>query len=67
MINHVCDPSILKTKEYFNEPTEFNFLEVIPNDIEKEIKNLGSPKKGRFKNIIPKSLKKAPDICSSLL
>ena len=67
LINHVDHPSILKIKEYFNEPMEFNFLQVLPNDIEKEIKNLGSPKKGRFKNIIPRSLKKAPDICSSLL
>ena len=67
MINHVCDPSILKTKEYFNEPTEFNFLEVIPNDIEKEIKNLRSLKMLRFKNITTKSLKEAPDMCSSLL
>ena len=28
-------PSILKIKEYFKESTEFNFLEEIPNDIEK--------------------------------
>ena len=67
IINYVDHPSILKIKEYFNEPTEFNFVEVIPNDIEKEIKNLGSLKKGRFKNIIPKSLKKVPGMCSSLL
>lgn len=31
-VNH---PSILKIKEYFKESTEFNFLEKIPNDIEK--------------------------------
>ena len=67
MINHVGDPSILKTKEYFNEPTVFNFLEVIPNDIEKEIKKLHIPRNVRFKNITTKSLKEAPDICSSLL
>ena len=35
-VNH---PSMLKIKEYFNEPTEFNFSDLIPNDIEKEIKN----------------------------
>ena len=58
---------MLKTKEYFNEPTEFNFLEVIPNDIEKEIKNLHSPKNVRFRNITTKSLKEAPYICSPLL
>ena len=44
-INHVDHRSILKIKEYFNEITEFIFLEVIPNDIEKEIKNLDSSKK----------------------
>ena len=57
----------MKIKEYFNEPTEFNFLEVIPNNIKKETKNLDRPKKGRFKSITPKFLKEAPDICSSLL
>ena len=30
-VNH---PSILKIKEYFNEHTEFNFSDLIPNDIE---------------------------------
>ena len=67
LINHVDHPSILKIKEYFNEPAEFNFLEVIPNDIEKQIKNFDSSKNVRFKNITPKSLKKPPDICHSLL
>ena len=57
----------MKIKKYFNEPTEFNFLEVILNDIEKEIKILDSQEKGRFKNITPKSLKEAPDVCSLLL
>ena len=38
-VNH---PSILKIKEYFNEPIEFDILEVIPNDSEKEIKHLCS-------------------------
>ena len=33
---YVDHPSILKVKEYFNEPTEFNFSEVMPNDIEKK-------------------------------
>ena len=31
-VNH---PSILKTMEYFNEHTVFNFLDLVPNDIEK--------------------------------
>ena len=35
-VNH---PSKLKVKKYFNEPTEFNLLEQIPNHIEKEIKH----------------------------
>ena len=33
---YVDHPSILKVKEYFNEPTEFIFSEVMPNDIEKK-------------------------------
>ena len=38
-LNKYADyPSILKIKEYFNEPTEFNFPEVIPNDFEKKKK-----------------------------
>ena len=57
----------MKIEKYFNEPTEFIFLEVTPNDIKKEIKNLRSPKKVRFKNITTKSFKEAPDICSLLL
>ena len=32
---YIYHPSILKIKEYFNEHSEFNFSEVIPNDIEK--------------------------------
>ena len=48
---YVDHPSIFKTKEYFNKPTEFNFSEVTPNDIKKEIKTLDSSKKGTFKNI----------------
>ena len=63
-VNH---PSILKMKQYFNKPTEFIFSEVIPNDIEKEIKNLNSSKKCTFKNITPKSLREAPDVCNPLL
>ena len=51
-------PSLLKIKEYFNEPTKFNFSEVIPNDIEKEINKLDISKNGTFKNINPKSMKK---------
>ena len=39
----------------------------MPNNIEKEIKKLDILKKGRFKNITPKSLKEARDICSLLL
>ena len=42
-VNH---PSILKIKEYFNEHTEFNFSDLIPNDIEKEIKQLRWLEKG---------------------
>ena len=41
-------------------------MEVIPNDIKKEIKNLDSSKEGAFKNITPKSPKEAQDICSPL-
>ena len=50
--------SLLKIKEYSNEPTKFNFSEVIPNDIEKEINKLDRLKNGTFKNINPKSMKK---------
>ena len=67
LTKYVDHPSILKIKEYFNEPTEFNFSEVITNDIQTEIKNLDSSKKGSFKNITPKSLKKAADVYSPLL
>ena len=63
---YVGHPSIFKIKEYFNEPTECNFSEVIPNDIKIEIKNLESSKEGTFKNITPKSPKEAQDICSPL-
>ena len=63
---YVGHPSIFKIKEYFNEPTECNFSEVIPNDIKIEIKNLDSSKEGTFKNITPKSPKEAQDICSPL-
>ena len=38
-------------------------MEVIPNDINKEIKSLDSSKKGAFKNITPKSFNKGQDIC----
>ena len=41
---YVRHPSIFKRKEYFNEPSGCNFLEVIPNDIEKEIKKLVAQK-----------------------
>ena len=39
--------------KYFNEATECNFWEVIPNDIKKEIENLDSSKEVTFKNITP--------------
>ena len=48
-VNHY--PSLLKIKVCFNEPTEFDFREVIPNNTEKEIKNLDSLKKGTFKRV----------------
>ena len=64
---HVNHSSILKIKEYFNEHTEFNFLDLIPNDIEKEIKNVDNSRKCTFKNITPKSLKEALIICSPFL
>ena len=38
----------------------------MPNVIKIEIKNLDSSKEGTFKNIAPKSLKEAQDICSPL-
>ena len=63
-VNHPC---ILKIKKYFNEHTEFNFSDLIPNDIEKEIKSVYSSKKCTFKNITPKSLKEVLDICSPFL
>ena len=63
-VNH---PAILKIKGYFNEHTEFNFSDLIPNDIDKEINNLDSSKKGTFKNITPKSLKEVLDTCSPFL
>ena len=49
--------NIFKIKEYFNKPTECNFLEVTPNGFKKEIKSLDCSKKDTFKNITPKSLK----------
>ena len=64
---YVDHPSIFKVKEYFNEPTECNFLEVKSNDIKEEIKNLDSSKNETFKNGTLKSLKEAQDICSLLL
>ena len=64
---HVNHSSILKIKEYFNEHTEFNFLDLIPNDIEKEIKDVDNSRKCTFKNITPKSLKEALIICSPFL
>ena len=64
---YVDHPSILKTKEYFNEPTEFNFLEVIPNDFEEEIKKLDSSKKGTLKDITLNSVKEASDVFSPKL
>ena len=60
-VNH---SGILNIKEYF---TEFNFLDLIPNDTAKEIKNVDNSKKCTFKNITPKSLKEALDICSPFL
>ena len=53
-------------KECFNKSTEYNVLEVTPNDIKKEIKRLDSSKKGKFKNITPKSLNKGQDVYPSL-
>ena len=41
---YVGHPSIFKRKEYSNEPTACNFLEVISNDIEKEIQKLVAQK-----------------------
>ena len=37
---YVDHSSILKINKYFNEPIDFDFWEVILNDIEKEIKDL---------------------------
>ena len=42
-VNHT---SIFKIKEYFNKSTESNFSGITLIDINKEIKNLDSPKKG---------------------
>ena len=41
---YVDHPSIFKIKEYFNKYTESNVLEITPNNIKKQIKNLDSPK-----------------------
>ena len=60
-------PSIFQIKQYFKEPTDFNFSEVVQNEIKKEIKNLDSSKKSTFKNITLQSLKEAQDMCSPLL
>ena len=60
-VNH---PSILKIKEYFNEHTKFNFSDLTPNDIGKEIKNVDSSRKCTFQSITPKSLKEELDMCS---
>ena len=58
--------SIMKIKQYFNEPTEFNFSEVTPNGIEKETKKLDSSEDPTFKNITPKSVKEVANVCSPL-
>ena len=63
-VNH---PSIFKIKEYFNKHTEFNISDLIPSDVEKDIKNEDSSKKCTFKNITPKFLKEALDVCSQFL
>ena len=42
---YVDHPSIFKIKEYFNKYTESNFLEITPNNIKKQTKNLNNPKK----------------------
>ena len=63
---YVDHSSIFKIKEYFNKPTECNFLEVSPIDIKKVIRSLDSSRKCTFKNITPKSLNKGQDICPSL-
>ena len=42
---YVDHPSTFKIKEYFNKYTESNFLEITPNNIKKQIKNLNNPKK----------------------
>ena len=42
---YVDHSSIFKIKEYFNKYTESDFLEITPNNIKKQIKNLDSPKK----------------------
>ena len=49
---YVGHPSILKIKEYFNEPIELKFLEVIQNDLKKEIRNLNSSKKVHSKTLL---------------
>ena len=49
---YVDHPSILKIKEYFNEPIELKFLEVIQNDLKKEIRNLNSSKKVHSKTLL---------------
>ena len=57
---------ILKMKEYFNEPTELKFQKEYKMILEKKW-TLDSSKKGTFKIITPKFLKKAADLCSSLI
>ena len=51
----VNDPSILNIKKYLNKP---NFSEVVPNEIEKEVKNLGRSKRGIFKKLLQNLSKK---------
>ena len=52
---YVDHPSIFKIKEYFNKYTDSNFLEITPNNIKKQLKNL-APKK------TPKCLNKGQDM-----
>ena len=55
---YVSHRSIFKRKEYFNEHTGCNFLEVILNDIKKEIKELSSSKMVHLKILLENLPKK---------
>ena len=60
-------PSILRIKQYFNNPTEFSLVPVDKDVIAKEIKNLNTKKAAPQDDIPVKILKLKNDIFSQYL